>query len=146
MVREGKLIFEAVNIGDEVPPLTKEIDKTLPVRYAGASEDCNLIHIDDDFAKKSGMKGVILQGFCTLAFISQMMTDWLLDPGGLKELNGRFIGIVYPGDIVTTKGKVVDKRIEEGRKKIICEVWAENQKGEIVIGKGLAVVEAPWEK
>lgn len=143
MVQEREITFEAINIGDEIPPLTKEIDKTLPVRYAGASEDCNLIHIDDEFAKKSGMKGVILQGFCTLAFINQMMTDWLRDPGGLKELDGRFTGVVYPGDTITTRGKVVDKRIEAGSKKIICEVWAENQKGEIVIGKGLAVAEVP---
>ncbi|MBW1887126.1 MAG: dehydratase [Deltaproteobacteria bacterium] len=124
----------------------KERYKTLPIRYAGASEDSNLIHIDDEFAKKSGMKSVILQGFCTLAFISQMMTDWLLDPSCLKELKGRFTGVVYPGDTITSKGKVVDKRIEEGRKKIICEVWAENQKGEIVIGKGLVVAEVPSEK
>lgn len=143
MIEDRKVTFDTINIGDEIPPVVKEIDKTLPIRYAGASEDYNLIHIDEEFAKKSGMKGIILQGFCTLAFISQMMTDWLHDPSSLKELKGRFTGVVYPGDRITTKGKVVDKRTEGGKRKVVCEVWAENQRGEIVIGKGLAVAEVP---
>ncbi len=43
-----------------------KIDKYLSYHYGGASGDLNLIHIDNEFARASGLDGIILQGLCTM--------------------------------------------------------------------------------
>ena len=47
-----------------------KINEYLPFYYGGASGDFNQIHIDDNIAKKSGFKGIFLQGLCTMGIIS----------------------------------------------------------------------------
>lgn len=78
-----------------------------------------------------------------MSFIAQMLTDWCRDPELLKKLKGRFLQFARPGDTITTRGKVIEKRADGQKEEIVCEVWAENQKGEIVLGRGLAVIEIP---
>ena len=47
------------------------------VKYAGASGDYYQIHYDKDFALASGLPGVIVQGWLALAFLGQLVTDWM---------------------------------------------------------------------
>jgi len=96
-------------------------------RYAKASGDDNPIHVDPEFAKAVGFKGVILHGLCTLALATKAL------PKNLERLSIRFSKPVYPGDKLTTN------------------VWANgrhlafetvNQDGEKVLAEGAAVVRA----
>lgn len=140
------LNFNEISIGQEIPVLTKEIYKALPIIYSGALVSFIPIHIDNDAAKEAGLSGIILHGLCSLSFISQMLTDWCHDPGAIKELNARFQEAVQVGDTVFCKGKIVDKKVEGKIGRLICEVWAENQKGRVVVGEGLAILEMPLKK
>jgi acyl dehydratase len=40
---------------------------------------------------------------------------------------------VKPGDTVTCKGQIKDKKLQSGKKIVSVELWAENQKNEKVI-------------
>ncbi len=76
---------------------TVKIDKYLPLYYAGASGDFNLIHIDREFGERQGLGGNILQGMCTMGITAnQLIGDD--DPAKLKSINVRFASPVYPGD------------------------------------------------
>lgn len=143
MNKKQSLTFNDVEVGQEVPPLKKEVYKSLPIVYSGAVVNFLPIHVDDEAAKEVGLGGVVLQGLCVMSFASQMITDWCRDPGFLKELKGRFLQFARPGDTITARGRVMDKKADGDKGKIVCEVWAENQRGEVVMGRGLAVVELP---
>ncbi|MCX8176623.1 MAG: MaoC/PaaZ C-terminal domain-containing protein, partial [Candidatus Bathyarchaeota archaeon] len=81
-------------------------------------------------------KTVIAHGMMTMGYIARMLTDWLPNPTHLKRLKVEFRGMVFPGDVVTCKGKVVDKHQKDGKNYVKLEVWAENQRGEkVAIGE-----------
>ena len=49
--------------------------------------------------------------------------------------------IIWPGDVLTARGRVAERRFEEGgRYATDIEVWAENQRGELVV-RGVATVQ-----
>lgn len=123
-------------VNEEIKSLEIEVGKYCPYYYAGASGDFNLIHIDNEFAKKVGLGGIILQGLCTMAYVYRAaMSD--KDPGKIKKFKVRFRQIVRPLDKLTIKGKV--SSLENNLATI--DLLAENQKGEQVITNACAVVE-----
>jgi len=115
------------------------VDKYRPIYYAGASGDFNPIHIDPAFAKNVGLEGNILQGLCTMAWVSMAVTSWTGDIRSIKTLKGRFSKPVRPEDMITITGRIVS--IEGTRIKI--EISANNQKREQVISHAFAEVELP---
>jgi len=127
--------FEDIKVGYEITPVVKEITQEKINKYADASKDYNPLHVDPEFAKNTMFGGTIAHGLLSLAYISQMMTNWVSKAwisGG--ELEVTFLAPVRPGDTITSKGKVIDK--DEGKGIVTCEVYCENQKGEkVVIGK-----------
>jgi acyl dehydratase len=135
--------FEDVDVGFEIPqfvkgPVTKEKIKD----YAEAAGDPNPMHYDEDFAKMAGFQTVIAHGLMTMAFVSEMLTNWLPSYTQLKRLKTRFTKVVYPGNILTCKGKVTQKYVKEDGNYVELDVWADNQDGETV-AKGTATVVLP---
>ena len=131
--------------GVELPPLTKEpITKVQLVKYAGASGDYNLIHTDDETARRVGLDGVIAHGMLSMGFVGQYLVH-LAGPENVRRLKVRFRQMVRPGDVLTCKGRVVEVQEEPGSglRRARLEVWAENQKGEAVTtGEGEVLVPA----
>ncbi len=100
--------------------------------YAEPSGDHNPIHVDDEFAKKVGLPGIILQGLCTMAFTHKMAVDHLTadrDPLKVKELYVRFARPVLPGQTLTFKGYTIEK-LEQ---KIKYGILALNNDGKDVL-------------
>jgi acyl dehydratase len=135
------LDFEQISPGQTLPPLTKHMTVEQIRQYADASGDRNPIHLDETFARTAGLPGVIAHGMLTMAFANQMVTDWLGDRSLLKSLNGRFAGMVLPGDDVTCSGNVASKNDETRR--LVINLVVTNQRGEKVFNKGVAEAEFP---
>ena len=135
------LDFERLSTGQALPSLTKHVTVEQIRRYAEASGDRNPIHLDDTFARSAGLPGVIAHGMLTMAFANQMVTDWLGDRSLLKRLQGRFAGMVLPGDDVTCSGSVASKNDETRR--VVINLVVTNQRGERVLNKGVAEAEFP---
>ncbi len=135
------LDFDQINAGQTLPPLTKHVTVEQIREYAEASGDRNPIHLDETFARSAGLPGVIAHGMLTMAFANQMITDWLGDRSLLKRLQGRFAGMVLPGDDVTCSGSVASKDSETRR--VTINLVVTNQRGERVLNKGVAEAEFP---
>ena len=61
-----------VSIGQLLPPLVKDpVTKVQLVKYAGASGDFNLIHTDDETARRVGLEGVIAHGMLSMGSLGQ---------------------------------------------------------------------------
>ena len=137
----SRLDFEQINAGQTLPPLTKHVTVEQIRQYAEASGDRNPIHLDDTFARSAGLPGVIAHGMLTMAFANQMVTEWLGDRSLLKRLQGRFAGMVVPGDDVTCSGTVASK--DEATRRLLINLVVTNQRGEKVFNKGVAEAEFP---
>jgi acyl dehydratase len=131
--------FESVQVGDSLPPLAKKVTVEQIRRYAQASGDHNPIHVDEAFARAAGLPGVIAHGMLTMAFVNQMVTDWLGDRRCVRSLRGRFSGMVLPGDEVTCRGSVVAR--DPSTRRVTVQLTAHNQRGEAVFTKATADVE-----
>jgi len=101
--------------------------------YAEPSGDHNPIHMNEDFAKKVGLGGIILQGLCTMAFCHKAVVQGVVggDPTKVKKFFVRFSKPVRPGEELTIKGWWIEKD-----KAVGFEAF--NPKGEPVIKNGRA--------
>ena len=124
--------------------LNYQVADRLPVRiwvpnqvqirqYAEASGDFNPIHLDDNYARRAGLEGVIVHGMLTMAQMAAMLTDWICNDGRLSKFNVRFEQMVRPGDTIKCTG-VVKARSEN---TLVCDLEAYNHKEERVLS-GLA--------
>ncbi|HEX8437048.1 MaoC family dehydratase [Archangium sp.] len=135
-----KLYFEGLRVGDELPALAKApIDRVQLSRYAGASGDFNPVHVDEVYAKSVGMPSVYAPGMLVMGMLSQLISDWARG-GQLRRYHVRFIKMVWPGDTIVCKGRVSDRHGEGGRYFVDVELWAENQRGELVM-KGNSTIQ-----
>jgi len=137
----SSLDFEHLSPGQALPSLAKHVTVEQIRQYAEASGDRNPIHLDETFARSAGLPGVIAHGMLTMAFANQMVTDWLGDRSLLRRLQGRFAGMVVPGDDVTCSGTVASK--DEASRRIVINLVVTNQRGEKVFNKGVAEAEFP---
>lgn len=114
----------------ELPPLVKVVTTRQLVQYAGASGDFYEIHYDKDFARETGLSGLIIHGALKSAFLGQLMTDWAGDLGTLKRLSCQYRGMDYPNQPITAKGTVT-RKYQEGEQLLVdCTIWLENSMGE----------------
>lgn len=119
--------------GEAIPSLTKHITQQQIDAYADVSGDHNPIHLDPEVARAVGLDGTIAHGMLSMAFLGQMLTDWLSEQGAssgwVRRLRVRFQAMVRPGDTLTCHG-VLGAPSEQGQR---VEVWINNQHGERVI-------------
>jgi acyl dehydratase len=128
-----KLYFEAVRVGDDLPAVAKApIDRVQLSRYAGASGDFNPVHVDESYARGIGMPSVYAPGMLVMGFLGQLLSDWSRG-AQLRKYAVKFIKMVWPGDTVVCKGRVTDRWGQNGRYYADIDLWAENQKGELVM-------------
>jgi acyl dehydratase len=138
MLTARQLYFEAVKVGDELPPLVKPpVDRLQIARYVAAAQDWNPLYIDEPHAKNAGFPSALAPGMIAMGFLGELASEWVRG-ARMKRFQARFVKIVWPGDVLTARGRVMDRRFEEGgRYAMDLEVWAENQRGELVV-KGIA--------
>ncbi|MFC1873498.1 MaoC/PaaZ C-terminal domain-containing protein [Chloroflexota bacterium] len=136
------LYYEDIEVGSEVPPLTKQPDSRQLVMWAGASGDYNPIHYDKDFALSSELPGIVVQGQLVCSFLGQLMTDWIGDSGQLRKITCNYRGMNFPGESIICKGKVTQKYAENKEHYVECTIWAENARAEKTV-TGTATVIVP---
>ncbi|MBV1878522.1 MAG: MaoC family dehydratase [Pseudomonadales bacterium] len=124
-----ELKYDSVAVGDSLPTHTcGPISRTNLAMFAGASGDHNPIHIDLDFAKKSGMPDVFAHGMLSMAYLAQLLTNWVPQKQ-LREYGVRFTSITPIHATVTCNGKVVEKFEVDGEKRVKVEIIAEVGEG-----------------
>ena len=128
-------------VGTEVISRDVTITRLDLVRYAGASGDFNVIHWNERIAKSVGLPDVIAHGMFTMAQAGRIVTDWLGDPGALKELGVRFTRpVVVPDDdngAVLHVAATVAEKLEGSLVRLDLTATCD---GQGVLGRASAVV------
>lgn len=136
-----QIYYEDVKEGSGLPVLVKHPTARQLVMWAGASGDLYEIHYDREFALSRGLPGIIVHGDLTASFLAQLITDWIGEAGSLKKLQTKNIGMLFPDQDITCKGRVVKKFVQDGQNYAEVEIWAENPKGEkAVVGSAEVIL------
>ena len=131
------LTFDEINIGDELPQYTKWITSQSGMRFGKTYKDVFSGHINPKVSEgQFGVRSMPVQGAVIEAGVTPLIINWLRSAkpwlyGGRQE--SKFIQIVVPGDTLIYHGKVLDKIMEQDKKYVMVDVFAENQKGEKVM-------------
>ena len=128
-----KLYYEDVQVGDEIPKLTKApVTHLQLVRYAGASGDFNPLHTDPKIGEMVGTGGIIAHGMLIMGFVGQMLSDYV-GPTTLRKFGMRFKGMTHLEDVITCTGTITHKYEADGEARIAGKVQASDQNGDVKV-------------
>jgi len=128
-----KLYYEDVQVGDEIPKLTKSPVMHLQlVRYAGASGDFNPLHTDPKIGEMIGTGGIIAHGMLIMGFVGQLLSDYV-GPTALRKFGVRFKGMTHLEDVITCTGTITNKYEADGEARIAGKVQAVDQNGDVKV-------------
>ncbi len=128
MRKRPQRYWEDVEIGEELAGFSLELNTRRVFLQISGTQDWYPLHFDPQFARRSGHQDIFMNtGFLQAALV-RVITDWMGDEGFLKKLYLEMRRQQRPGDIMTCKGRVVDKYVRDGQHYVECEVWAENER------------------
>lgn len=125
-----QVYFEDVEVGQEIPTLKITPSTQQLVHWAAASGDFYQIHYDQDFAKSTGLQGIIVHGALKHALLGRMLHEWVRYDGRIKRYAVSYRGMDFPGQEMTCRGTVTAKRHEHGENLVELEIWSENPNGQ----------------
>ena len=121
----------------ELPPLSRA---TLAL-YAGGSGDHVPLHIDSAFATGAGYPDVFMHGMLGCAYVARALTAWVPQEA-ICHLEGRFVAITYPDEVLTASGVVSAVGLEGMPARCRVDFELTNRDGERKF-TGFAVVDHP---
>jgi acyl dehydratase len=136
------LKFSQAPVGTELPPRSFALQRADLVRYAGASGDFNPIHWSEETAVGVGLPNVIAHGMLTMAVALRVVTDWLGDPGAVRDYSVRFtrpvvVAFGVPTELaVSGRVRSVDEKERTATVEIVAAVDSQTvlAKARVIVG------------
>ncbi|MER5307055.1 MaoC family dehydratase [Streptomyces sp. NPDC002773] len=94
--------------GDELPPLTIPITRTLIVAGAVASRDYQDVHHDAELAREKGSPDIFMNILTTNGLVGRYITDHFGPRAVLRKVAIRLGAPNHPGDTMVLTGTVTD--------------------------------------
>lgn len=129
-------------VGDILPTRPgPDINKTRIKWVMDVMDDVNPVHIDEELVQQMGLRGLVNQGPCNLAYIINMLVAWTGNPDCVKRMKVRFHNLVVPGDRTLAGGTVSAVR-GGASPEADCDVWLRLEDGTTMLA-GMATVALP---
>jgi acyl dehydratase len=125
-----QVYWDDISEGQEIPSVKKNPSTQQLVQWAAASGDFYQIHYDQDFARGTGLKSIIVHGAFKHAFLGQLLHEWVCYEGRVKRYQVSYRGMDVPGEEFTCRGIVTRKYTEDGEGFVDLEIWGENPEGQ----------------
>ena len=133
----NKLSFDSMQLGEELPSITRQVSQEIFWKNAVASFDYNPVHCDPAWVKTAqpfGIPETVAHGMMTMSFMMTVVTNWAY-PSMLKitKISCKLIKPVPAGWTVKCSGVVSEKHlICPGKNYVVVDLKAENQNGELL--------------
>ncbi|MCZ7568373.1 MAG: MaoC family dehydratase [Ardenticatenaceae bacterium] len=144
------LVNRDTPLGFQLPPVSNQMSLEKWIRREELQQEANPgfhpsknIHTDVEAAKKEGLEAPVAGGPFLASHISRMMLS-AFGEGWVKggKLSVRFVRPVFPTDFITARAVVTEKKLENSRVRVVCEVWVEKAGGEkVVVGTASGLVD-----
>jgi acyl dehydratase len=110
-----RAMINEVAVGASVPSFVRTTGLQNWNRYAAVNDEFIDIHMDDESARAVGMPGVFGMGNLRIAYLHNLLRDWVGDDGDVAAFRCEFRGMNLKGDTLTGHGTVTgvqDRLIE----------------------------------
>ena len=134
--------WEEIETGQEIPTFERKTDLMHWNRYAAINDEFVYIHMDPDYAKSIGQPDVFGMGNLRLAYLHNMLRGWIGEAGDIKRVGCQYRALNFRDDVLTARGRITRKYVDQSDHLVDLEVWVENQKGENTC-PGVATVRLP---
>jgi acyl dehydratase len=114
------------------PLVLGPLTRTDLVRYQGASGDFNPIHHDEPFARAAGYPAPLGVGMLPAGALAAWAARWL-GAENVRRTRVRWQEQVWPGDVLTCRGKVARRYEEGGERRVDVELTCTRQTGGVAI-------------
>lgn len=138
-------IERSFKVGDEVPPLSKEMTQEAINLFEGSSGRSGPSQFTDEATAREtlGTRGTVASGRMSLSFALELLRRYfgadIYNRSGMVDL--RFLRPVRPGDTITFKGHVTHITREADGNRVTLDITATNQRGDTTgAGMGSCVV------
>jgi acyl dehydratase len=117
--------------GDEsLPSFTRAVTLMELNRFAGANREWGLYHMDPEFARGLGLRGALVIEHLKLAYLANMLEDWLGDERRIVSLAASFVGLDTAPTTLTTGG--LARAVSPGPAGAVeCSVWIQDEAGRV---------------
>lgn len=135
--------FEEFDVGETFTTAARTVTEGEVSLFAGLSGDYNPLHVDEETARRTPLKGRIAHGTLTLAIATGQANQLGIFEGTTLALLGmdriRFVGAVRHGDTIHTELTVKERKesAKPDRGTVVFQVVVLNQREE-------RVLEAEW--
>ena len=126
--------WQAVHVGDAIPPMVIEVTPTRVVAGAIASRDFMPVHHDRDYANQQGAPDIFMNILTDTAYCSRFLTDWAGPDAMIHRLAIRLGVPVHPGHTLTYTGEVTAVTRDGDLAVIDVALRAMNELGEHIGG------------
>ncbi|MFN8103573.1 MAG: acyl dehydratase [Acidimicrobiia bacterium] len=122
--------WDDVAEGDEIPAVVRPVDASLVVLGAvAASRDVYPVHHDVEAAKAAGAPDVFVNILTSNGLMAAYVTNWCGPDWDLRSIELKLLIPAFPGQKLTTTGKIARKYEDDGRKLLDVEFVSETDFG-----------------
>ncbi|RBW70886.1 MaoC family dehydratase [Bacillus taeanensis] len=117
-----------------IPAVTKKSIQ----EYAEVSKDQNIIHLEQENAKKAGFSNIVAHGMIGAASAAQAVEKWIPEYEFISSYHVRFKAPHYVNESLTINGTIISTA--EDCSKVTIEINAETEQKNVIL-KGKIVVQ-----
>ena len=117
--------------GEEFASAPTPITHAMCIAFSGPTKN---YHTDVEMAQALGFPDIVVQGMLSVCFVADLMTARFGDgfhAGG--KLDVRLVNVVWPKDVITTRGKIRETLREGARQRHVADVWCEKDDGTVTL-------------
>jgi acyl dehydratase len=118
-----------VTVGEELPVFTRTTGFPVWNRFAAVNDEFVPIHMDDAAGQAAGMPGAFGMGNLQLAYLHNLVREWLGERGRILRMQCRFRSVNHKGQQVTARGRVTSVQRQVEGLVVELDVWTEDQEG-----------------
>ena len=136
--------FDALEVGAEIPTLSRVVVPEDIATYADASGDHNVLHLDDDAARSAGFDGIIAHGMFTMGHMAACVVTWAGPGAQVRRVVATFRSPVSMGDVIVSGGRI--RALDAVARTATIDTWVTVDRDggtEFPVKRGEAVVYFP---
>lgn len=132
--------YDQLQVGDRIQHgRARTITEAENLLFSGMTQNTQPLHLDEEFARRSGFEGRIVNGILTLGLVIGITVPDLTEGTIVANLGYQNIqhpAPVYLGDTISVETEVLEKRPSESKSDrglVRLRHEGRNQKGDVVI-------------
>jgi acyl dehydratase len=122
-------VDDEIEVGAELPAFTRTVDFAHWNRYAAVNDEFIDVHMSTDAARAAGQPDVFGMGNLRVAYVHNLLFDWLQGRGDVAAFSCQFRALNFRGDTLTAHARVTGAEERDGLRTVQLELGVTNQDG-----------------